>query len=491
MFLLLDNHARTYKVFGIRNVISRLLGSALAVTLGFIALRFVLTPVRINVITHVLQPGDYGAVTLLSMTAHGLALIVSLGGFEVLLRKMPGLEGSLQNAYFRKVFLISSIAGLTACLGIAWAWGCTPWLEEVSALIGPLAAIVFFLLFLHALQRIYFLLGRRDHVQARFTQLLWSDLWFLPVLLGMSAVAWNAERIVWVWIGWLLLTMSLTWQWTPLARIIRDRSERVPARIVLTAGLPLLPVLVSDWVFRLVGHYALLIYSDAATMAMYALALNVAMIGLVAGVPLIDLCTVELSKSKAMKTDPASVDREIFSRGFRQILGVSLPVVMVLVFMPHDVIGFLAGPAFQQAAELLPWSGLLPVLLLFNLLFARVLMLQGASGTVGFGSMLGALSALVFCIFLVPKMGAQGALVAITGATILVDCIYAARMRVWQWLEPQSFGWGVLVGGLILFGGFGWAHLIPGEALLRLAAMGFFSLAVLLLTGIFRIRDFF
>lgn len=474
----------------------RILGSALAVTVGFIALRFLLTPIRINVITHVLQPGDYGAVTLLSMTAHGLALVVSLGGFEVLLRKMPGLGKPQQNAYFRKVLMVSSLGGLSVCVMLWLIWNRAHWLGDIAGLIGPVTAILFFLLFLHALQRIHYMLGRREHGRARFTQLLWSDLWFLPILLLMSVVAWNAERVVWAWSAWLLVTMLVTWCWTPLGGILKDRSNLVSTKEVLAFGLPVLPVLLSDWVFRLVGHYVLLIHADAATMALYALALNVSLIGLVAGVPLIDLCSVDLSKimghsPQRYDFQPSLEERTIFSRGIRHIIAVSLPVMLLLVFMAEDIIGFLAGPAFQAAANLLPWASALPVLLLFNLFFARVLLLQGESAIVSAGSVVGAILALILCIFLVPRMGSHGALMAITCAAVMVVIIYATRMRIWRWLESQGIAWGgVLMGGLILIGGFGWSHLVQGGGLFRLMVMGLFSLVVLVGSGMIRVRDF-
>ncbi len=475
-------------------MISRILGSALAVTVGFIALRFLLTPVRIIVITSVLQPAEYGALTLLSMTAHGLALMVSLGGFEVLLRKLPGVGQAGQHAYFRTVLLVSALVGLGMCLVLVFIWNRAPWLSDLSSLLGPVVVVLFFLCFLLILQRIHYLLGRREHVRARVVQLFWGDLWFLPILAAMPVIAWNAERAAWVWIVWLLATMALTWNWVPYGPVFRDRTDRVPVRDVLCLGLPLLPVLTADWVFRLVGHYALLIHADAATMALYALALNVALIGLVASTPLVDLCSVELSRAAGRgiaREGPQHSAREVFSRGLRHVLAISAPVALVLVFMPRDVIGLLAGPDFQAAAEFLPWASAVPVLLAANLLFARALMLQGESAVVGCGAIVGAVAAVAFCLPLVPTFGAPGALAAITCASMCVNVLYAIRMRLWKWLDGSALGGGGLLLGAFLLGlGFFWVESVPGGSLFRLAVMGVFTAGVLFLTGAVRIRDF-
>ena len=469
---------------------------ALSITLGFVALRFLITPLRIKIITTVLSPEDYGVVTLLSMTAHGLGLIVSVGGFELLLRRLPGLDAAGRRSIFHAVLVLSTVGGVAAGLLLAGLWSHVAWLDSLSSRLSAAAAVVLFLLFLHVQQRIHYLLGSRDHFRSRTLQLLWSDLWFLPVLAGMGFVAWSAETAVWTWSAWLALVLVCTWRWVPMGALVSAGAAPVSLRATFWQSIPILPVLVGDWVFRLTGHYALLIHWDAATMAFYALAMNVALTGQVAGVPLIDLCCVDLSKAmsqtganRGLSPDPAEM--KIVSRGFRHILAVSAPVMLVLLFMPVDILDFLAGPAFREAAVLLPWAALLPLLLLFNLLLARMLMLLGRSFWVAFGSILGAAAALVLCALAVPGHGARGALLSITCAAALVDVLYAYEIRAWRWLDRPSLRWpGLLIGGFILVGVFAHVRLVPGGAFARLAVAGVLSLLVLWVTGCVRRQDF-
>ena len=269
--------------------ITRALTGSLFLTLGFVVVRFLITPIRIKVITTLLSPSAYGVVTLLSMTAHGLALIVSVGGFELLLRRLPALDTGGRRGLFHQVFILSTTIGLGAALVLALLWNRAGWLGSMSGRLSLVAALVLYLLFLHVQQRIAYLLGCRDHFRARALQLLWGDLWFVPVLALMAVISWNAESIVWTWSGWLFLVLVLTWRWMPSGAWIMAENPPMSLRQTFRQSVPILPVLVGDWVFRLTGHYTLLIHWDAATMAFYALAMNVALTGQVAGVPLIDL----------------------------------------------------------------------------------------------------------------------------------------------------------------------------------------------------------
>lgn len=468
---------------------------ALLITLGFVALRFLITPVRIKVITTVLSPEDYGVVTLLSMTAHGLCLIVSAGGFELLLRRLPGMDNGARLPVFRSVVILSVAGALAVSLVFALLWNRMAWLNDMSSRISAPAAVVLFLLFLVVQQRIHYLLGCRQHFRARAVQLLWGDFWFLPVLLMITLAAWRAETVVWTWSGWLILALLLTWRWVPTGFSLPAGTAAFSLKETLKQSIPILPVLISDWVFRLTGHFSLLIHRDAATMAFYALAMNLALTGQAAGVPLMDICCVDLGKVMARPDRdagaPSRDERRIFSRGVRHALAVSIPLMLVLLFMPNDLIAFLSGPAFQPAANLLPWASAVPMLLLFNLLLARVLMLLGRSFQVAAGSVLGALAALVLCILAVPSFGAKGALVSISCAAAVVDVLFIVELRAWRWTD-RSFihGPGLLAGALLLTGIFACIRIIPGAPFLRLVIAGITSLLVLIGTGCLRRSDF-
>lgn len=475
---------------------ARRLSGALAVTAGFVALRFLITPIRIKVVTSVLAPIDYGVVTLVSMTAHGLSLLASAGGFELFLRRLPSLSASARGGVYRAVSVVSMAGALLVSAMILAFWRGAGGPGGIAATLSAGTAILLFLLFLLLQKRIYYLLGTHAHVRARTLQLLWSDLWFLPVLLIPAVVSRNAETVVWTWSAWLLAVLVLTHRWVPSVGWPRQAHDRVSVRATFLHSVPILPVLVSDWVFRLTGHYALVVYSDTTTMAFYSLAMNLALTGQVAGIPLVDLCCVELGRTAGRaasgpKPAPSAVEVGIFTRAVRHIVAVALPVSLALVFLSGDIVAVLAGRSFRDVGHLLPWAALLPALWLVNLLLARVLMLLGKPSCVAFGSIAGAAMAVLLCIALVPSYSARGAFAAITIATAVVDVFFAATMRLWRWVRLRPAGWRPLLAGVLaLFLLYGHSSLIAGGPILRLVLVAVLSLLILVGTGWIRRQDF-
>jgi O-antigen/teichoic acid export membrane protein len=435
--------------------VSVALRSAFSASLLFIALRFLLTPIRMKFLTNILKPDDYGVVTLLSMTAHGLALVFSLGGFEVLLKSLPGADEATRRKMFRGVLILSSALGLVmsgwVLVGWHWGWSFNLRFPGIS---GPAVAVTL-ILFLHVMQRIYYLLGRLEHLKARTIQLLWSDLWFLPLLPVVFLFYWNAERVTWIWCGWLLIVILATWKWVPLGEVLRHREDRVSLRTLLVIGLPILPIVLGEWILRLVGHYVLLAQTDAATMALYALALNIATVGYVAGVPLVDVFSTEFNyhygRADRSLEDRLAAIRPVVSRCLRIIAAISIPTGLALVFLPEPLVRLLASSAFMGAADLAPWAAAVPLLMLLNLLLARILVAYGRNNVVGIGSLLGALTALLLCLLWIDTHGARGALLAIECALAVSTAFFGWQSGLIRLLDRHEIHLlSVVLGGIVL-----------------------------------------
>ena len=405
----------------------------------FVVMRFVFTPVRIKILTTVLPPAEYGLLTFISMSAHGAAMILSLGGFEFFLRELPGLDrqhrlGVLRGATLAALPALALFAGLLL-LGVAPS----AWFLGGEGMLPRVAALLFFLLFFHVQQRVYFLLGTQQHLKARVTQLAWSDLWFFPMLLlGAGA---SALMGVGIWTAWLVVLCLLTYRWVPMRQVWRRaKGEAVPVARVLAVGLPILPVVAAEWVFRLGGHYLLLVVRSAHEMALYALALNVALVGYAVGVPLVDITATEINAC-LRAGDPEDRHAEVcrlFSRGVRLCLAVSIPVGLAVLFLGDAVIAVLANPAFSDAAALLPPMACVPAGFLLNLLLSRMLVSRGGSRFIAEASLIGATVAVVLTWLFVGDHGALAAIWAMQVALLVVFAVLVFRLKAWQLLDAPA-----------------------------------------------------
>ena len=473
-----------------------LLRGSLAISAGFVLFRFLLTPVRMQVLTRVLTPEAYGVVTLLSMTASALAMILSAGGFEWLLRCLPAADPQGQLRAFRSVFTVSSALIILSC-GVVLAVP-ESWFSVVSGggTVSRPAVAVMFLLFMHIHQRLYYLLGCRRHFQARITQLLWSDAWFLAVIPWGLAAVWTAEHAVWAWCLWLAVVVLVTGRWVPVWRLWSVSGGAGMLGRMLGVGLPMMPVLLAEWMFRLVGQYVLLVRIDAGTMALYALAFNIAGIGYVVGVPLIDALTTEFNAVRGTgggADDPLirEAARRIISRAVRFVLAVSVPAGLAFIFLADPVVRLLAGPAFAPTAGLLPWTAVIPGFLLMNLLLARLLLADGRSGSVGVISLAGGLVALGLCLPWVDRFGARGALAAVTVGLALTSGGMGWQAKLSRWLHPGELRVARMIAGTFLmavvFAVLGWCAALP---MVRLALACGVTVVVLIGSGWVRLADF-
>lgn len=471
--------------------------SPLAAALGFVALRVLLTPVRIKVVTQLLTPGDYGILTLLSMTAHGFALLASLGGFEVLLRKLPAADEDARLGLFGSVLIQSTVVGALAAVGLGMLWHRVGVLSELASAIPFGVVLCLLLLFLHIQQKCHWLLGCRQYWRARWVQLLWSDLWFLPLLvflLGAGSV--SAGRGAGIWVAWLVAVLLLTWRWVPIRKSLGVARRSPQMAAVFFAGMPILPVILGEWIFRLSGHYALLAYWDASAMAFYALAMNVALVGLVVGTPLVDMCGVELGHAlgnlSGTERGYASVEaRRVFSRGLRHLCAGLLPVALAMIFLPTEIIRLLASARFIDAAAYLPAVAVLPALLSLNLLLARMLMLLGKSRSVSGGAMVSGLAAVALCVILVPHFRINGAMMGIVLSCGLTVVFYAIRLRLWRWLDPVALGgWRTVLAMVAMGAAFPAAAALAVPGPVRILVAGGMAMIVILGGGLLRPSDF-
>lgn len=471
-------------------------GSALGVTFAFVFLRAIFTPIRIKVVTSILAPETYGAVTLLSMTAHGAALIVSMGGFEMLLQRLPSAGKEERQILFGRVLLLSSLCGMIVVGVLGVLWGRVPVFREMAGFVSPWTAGLLVLLFLHIHQRMYWFLGCRQNWLARLTQLFWSDLWFVPLLLLFPLLVLTAERVVLVWSFWLVLVCAVTWWRVPIVSSLAAVS-RSPGRFSLWfVGLPLLPVILGEWIFRLSGHYVLLAHVGAVEMAFYALSLNVSLVGLIAATPLVDICIVELGhlavgRERTREDHPTAIESRVVSHGLRHLWAVLMPAALVMIILPADIIGFLAAKSFLPAARYVPFAAVLPFLLALHLLLARLLMLFQDRRFVMFGALGSAFGAVVLCLLLVPRWGVNGALVAIMAACALVVLAFALRLKFWRWMRSGELGVKSIFLATVLLAVAIWGiSMVEGGSVIRLLLAGGAAAIVILWFGLLRPSDF-
>lgn len=469
-----------------------LLNKALIVTIVFIVLRFMVTPLRIKAVTSVLAPEDYGMLTLISMTAHAAALLLSLGGYDVLLRRLAGQDRLYQHAYLRAVLLLTLLiavpVGTLAYVCMLWLGAGTlePWL-------APEWVMIYTVFFIFAQLLMYYLLGTESTVLARLLQLLWWDLWFLPLLIVAGIGGMTASRALVVWTVWLGVgTVGLFGYIRPFAR---TGHPRVPLKNLVHDGLPIVPVLSGEWLIRIGGHYLVLIVVGTRAMADYALAMNIAFVGVIAGTPLVEMACVKIGKALSDEQHlggDAGAVKESLAQAVRQIFYIASTIALAMFFLRQEIVLFLSNERFLSATKLMPVFALLPLLLLFNVLFARLLMLHAQRDVVMRGAILGAVGILLFGALGVLAIGIQGVGIVLLFGLAGVDAFYFHKLKFRELVSGVGLRFDRLSIYVclvaVLFGGI--ARLPFGGSALKVGAAAVISFFVAVTCGVLRRHDY-
>lgn len=403
---------------------------------GFVAARLLLGIVRTRTLTEVLPKESYGFLTLVVMTTLYACLFLSLGVHEYLVRRLPGMKAEEQGSLFKS--LLSSLA-LPIWLATGVAMSCVSLLgtwDFLSRVDMGLLWVGFGISFwLH--YRTYYYLGSGRLSLLRMIQLGQQELWFLPVL-GVAifiSTSFTCLLVAWVvWLGFYSIMVLL------LGGRIQGRSGNSEGVFpAIRFGVPLLPLLAGDIIFRLFDRYLLLGHHGVSVTANYLLCGNIAWIGYSVGASLLDIKLPGLIAERnklPLHALPQSSEkvREAYSIMFKWAMSICIPFVLALIVLNQPIIRLLSSPAFHDAAPLLVWLAPTPALFLMLSLLSRGFLIQNQSMLVGLSTLVAAVVGMMLSFVLIPRWGAPGAAVATMSGLTLLCIWFACRLQLWRWL---------------------------------------------------------
>jgi len=466
---------------------------------GFIALRFLLVPVRIKILTSMLSKEEYGTLTLVSLSVSCLAIIFALGSTEFLRSKSPGKPESFQYGALGAAIRLGSAA--VAIFAMPLTLLLILWKPSKIDLDTPdfLIACALILLTLNVVQRVFFLLGQQKFVYARLSQLLYADTWFLPIIPFCFFGTLTVRTVLWVWLGWMILTVALTHKWTGISKIWKIRTDPVPLREILVFGLPLLPMMLGDWLFRIQDRYILVWLKDATAVANYSLCLNIAMVGYMAGMSLVEIFNSEFFRrvNATRETDVSALAsrpevRSLFQLNVHYGLVVTIPAAAALAQCGEAVILVLSNEKFLDAVPILAWTSPIPVLLLIYFILGRLLMAINRNSHLGACTLVAAFLNFILNILLVPSLGEQGTAIATVISLLVLNIVIAWIVRLPRWLPLSTLQpFRLLVLYLLCAGGINLLQdRLSGHNLTILGLGGLWCLAVPCALGLIRRKDF-
>ncbi len=431
---------------------------------GFMLLRFVLGPIRIKLLTTFLSKEQYGTLSLIMLTISFITLVSSIGSLDFLLLRLPGQARSYQNGMLKTV--MKYFGGMSLVIGVAGAailmLGASGSMHLTA--LDAVACGILLVLYVHLNHRSFYLLGKTEYSRSRVIQLSYADLWFLPLLFFAWWGTLSTSLVLWLWIVWYLLTAMATSRWVPLSEVWKEEAGRARLAEVLRFGVPLIPMILGDWLMRLQDRYVLLAFADIGAVANYMLCMNLAMIGVAMGDAALDILLTQFFRIRNQVPGGGIAElsahpglQRYFAAMIRYSMVIAIALGAAMIFMPSEIILFLSSRQFLDAAHILPWAAPFPAMFLFTIIFGRTLIALNRSRLLGWATLGAAVANIALNFLLIPWLGAVGCALAATLSMGALAAFLGLSIRCWRWVDWKELAGARLIAFLLLCGAGFWA----------------------------------
>ncbi|HMO51453.1 MAG TPA: lipopolysaccharide biosynthesis protein [Kiritimatiellia bacterium] len=424
----------------------RTLANLLFASFGYVAIRMLIAPVRIKLLTTLLTKEDYARLTLIMLTVSFITLISSLGSLEYMLRKIPGQAAAFQHSVLRTIMTYFGL--LAGVIGLVGAGLLVLWAPEALGLSSTdiVACGLILIIAVHLTQIVYFLMGRSAYAQSRMLMLFYADAWFLPVLAFMWFQDISVSFMLWLWVVWLMLSVLVSRYLAPMKAVWQAPASQKQLREILVFGIPLLPMIMGEWIFQVIDRYVLVAFSDLEGLANFTLCFNIAWVGVATGTSMLDVLITEFYKTRN-RVDSRDLNqllanpplRTSFTMLLRFSLLLVIPMVAALAMAREPIILLLSDPKFADAADLMAWIAPIPFCYLMVVIAGRTLLAIDRGSIVGGATLAAAGVHAVLSMALAPRLGERG--VALSGCLAygLLAIYLGARARLPAWVNWREF----------------------------------------------------
>lgn len=403
-----------------------------------------LNPVQIKVLTSVLSPADYGMLTLITIAAWELAHLSSAGHYEYIVQRLPGRTRAHQLGVLRLVWrcfgaFAAVLAGFAIAVLIIVRPASVP-VEPVQLAIAAASAVALVFLF----QRIFLLSARAEWVRVRTLQLVWSDTWFVPVLVAAAFMSVTLNAVLACWLLWLLLASLLAHRW------IKGDAGEAPAcpetiAEILRFSVPLLPMMLGLSLVGLAERYLLAFLRDVEAVARYSLSFSIALVVYAVGAAVLDLFVPHFNKECNRISDGDLLERapppalqRILTTMLRYSLLLALTGGLFLTFCARELVAIVSTAQYAGAARIVPFLAVVPLLYLLWSLFNRILLAGHRTRFIGLVTLIVTFVNIVLNVVLIPHLGEIGCALAFAATLVLLAAATGAHVRIWRWIVPAE-----------------------------------------------------
>lgn len=373
----------------------------------------------IPLLTRALGPAPFGEAAIVA-TVTALATILAMSGIDLSYARF-GLQGAqaeqaqVERFIWRWALTASVVLG--SLVGAGW------WVTRSGDTAGALG-VAAYLLIMTVTSVALGLSMTRQRLQGRYRRIgvatLAGAVTSAAISIGVAEL-WRQD--VWALLtgllgGALVSVMVLGWP-SPSALLQSSALDGPRKKAILTLGLSSLVTAPVYWIITSVDRWFILHNNGAETVGIYALAVQVATLGLMLNSALTLTWFPEVSRAYGDGDGAPGVLVGIGKNGARLLAGLMIIWVAISV-SGGDVYRLVTTDSFHSGIRYIPWLAAGTMFYGISTFFVTGLFLAGRMRFVALCWMLGGVATLAAYAVLVPLMGAFGAAIAQPGVFALI-----------------------------------------------------------------------
>ncbi|MEM2916595.1 MAG: polysaccharide biosynthesis C-terminal domain-containing protein [Candidatus Woesearchaeota archaeon] len=378
-------------------------------------LLFLVSPLLVVLLTRNLSVSHYGIYSILAVTVGVAGVLLDLGLSQYIISRLAGIQPKertrafLTLSTFLMLFLVAVMALIlfTPIQGVLLSWlRLTGYVPEFRIALAIILCVTLIRLFTS------YLTAKKHLVLVNLVFLMSQALWVL-LLLGAFAITRAISLLsvmIWWFVGVLITLLVCGVLMRREFRHVAEKGTWQPKVIIesLLFSIPLLAFITGSWAIEIGNRYLLngMLGSEAVGLftLVYSLLGVIASFGNVVSQTFFPYIAAAWNQKK---------DHRVYlNAAVKYSLIIIIPAITGFLALRNEIITLVSGEQYLEAANIIPWLLLYPILASLNYIIYQIVLLRRRTFLIGATYGIGAVINIALNILLIPKFSMTGSAIA-------------------------------------------------------------------------------
>ncbi|MFH0832266.1 MAG: polysaccharide biosynthesis C-terminal domain-containing protein [Candidatus Aenigmatarchaeota archaeon] len=378
-------------------------------------LTIIINPLLIFLLTRNLTVNDYGVYSLFAVTVSSLVVLLELGLSQFIITKLPGLPHQKKMSTFFSLMFFE----LIFLLAVAVIFITPPAQSFLSAIMkienfSLGLQFLFVIIFISTLTRLYsayFVANKKIELNSI---ILFIQQIILVAILS-AVVGFGELTILRVVVIWLFSSVVAIVLYSLKSRDVFSvlKSWRIEMSVVVPAlifSMPVIFIFLGSLIIEMGNRYVLNYFTNPATVGIFSLGYSLINLIYVLGATVSNVLQPYIAEAWNRKGD----HNLLFNIALKYNIVTILPFMAFMLSLGYQVVGMISGPAYADAAAIMPFLIPFPLFAAMVFLFYQNILLRGRTKIIPAIYITSAAINIALNILLISRFGMYGAAIATT-----------------------------------------------------------------------------